>query len=344
MPASDACSRHTPRPFRLVLVLMLAGSAILPLIRANGSEPAVASPPKAGDIRTDPKLGGELVYIPSGEFWMGADNEELDRIWKERGWPDKDKPLPAGEEGPNHKVKITSGFWMGRTEVTVAQFRKFCQDTERPMPEQSIFWSKNEDWPVTNVSWDQAQAYCKWAGARLSTEAEWEYVAAAGRTGVDPNMPDKCDDAKRALFFWGNDLPTDPIGNLGDVSAANTTKRPQQVFATGLGEYNDKFGEHAPVGSFPPNAFKVFDMEGNVSEWCSDLYSSSYYKRSRPADPKGPSELSDFDMPARRVIRGPSWVSARPYQARMTARRSMEPEKASMIIGFRVVVDQPPIQ
>ncbi len=333
-----AFARLIPRLSWLAPAILLAGIASTPFVKA---EPAA---PKSGDLRTETKTGVEMVYVPSGEFWMGVDTADLDRIWQAHAWPDKEKPLPTGEEGPKHKVKLSAGFWMGRTEVTVAQFRKFCQDTERKMPEQPIFWAKNEDWPVTNVSWDLAQEYCKWSGARLPSEAEWEYAAAAGRTGIDPNTPDKCDDTKRVLFPWGNDLPTKEVGNLGDHAAVTTTKRPQQVFTTEFGEYDDKYGEIAPVGSFAPNAFKLLDMEGNVSEWCSDLYSSSYYQRSRPVDPKGPPEVPQFDMPLRRIVRGNSWQTSRPYSARMTVRRKLQPEYGSMIVGFRVVAETRPSQ
>jgi formylglycine-generating enzyme len=328
----------------MISAFLLAGFLMLPLLGARADEPAPSSAHKAGDSFKDARTGGELIYLPSGEFWMGIDLEDLNRIWKERGWPDKEKPLPTGEEGPKHKVKISLGFWMGRTEVTVGQFRKFCEHTERQLPEQPMYWAKNEDWPVTNVSWDLAQEYCKWAGARLPTEAEWEYAAAAGRTGIDPTKPDQCDDSKRSLFPWGNDVPIKPVGNLGDHAAVTTSKRPQQVFTTEFGEYDDKYGEIAPVASFPANPFKLFDMEGNVSEWCSDLYSSSYYKRSRTVDPKGPPEVAEFDMPARRVLRGNSWQTSRAYNARITVRRKLQPEYGSMLVGFRVVVDLLPRQ
>ena len=324
------------RPSWVVPTVLLAAAVTASLVKAEPSNGTVS--PKPGSIHVVAETGGELVFIPAGEFWMGVDTAELERVWKERGWPDKEKPLPAGEEGPKHKVKLSSGFWMGRTEVTVGQFRKFCRDSERSMPEQPVLWDKNENSPVTNVNWALAQEYCKWAGGRLPTEAEWEYAAAAGRTGVDPDAPDKCDDSKRALFPWGNDAAK-PVGNLGDHSAVKTQKRPQQIFTTEFGDYDDKFGEIAPVGSFPANAYNLFDMEGNVTEWCSDLYSSSYYQRSRPVDPKGPPEVPSFDMPVRRVMRGNNWVTARPFSARTTLRRKLAPEHGSMVVGFRVVHD-----
>ncbi len=317
-------------------------------------EPVPPSGPAALDVRKHPKTGAELVYIPAGEFWMGSDKEEIDRAWKDHKWPDSEKPLPPlpMEESPKHKIKLRWGYWMGQTEVTVGQYRRFCEDTEREFPEQPYFYKGKTDdnTPVTNISWYEAQDYCKWAGARLPTEAEWEYAAAAGRTGIDPQNPDKCDDSKRALFFWGNDL-SKITGNLLDV-AATQTKLIKQRTTTRLGDYDDKFGEVAPVGSFPPNPYKLFDMEGNVSEWCSDFFSTSYYKRSRPVDPKGPPEVPQFDKPDRRVFRGANWSSDIPWYFRITQRRGAFPEstdktaraKGSMILGFRVVVDYLPPQ
>jgi formylglycine-generating enzyme required for sulfatase activity len=207
------------------------------------------------------------------------------------------------------------------------------------MPEQPLWWDKNENAPVTNVSWNLAQAYCKWAGARLPTEAEWEYAARAGKTGIDAADPEKV--AVQPVFPWGDEMPSKPAINIGDQSAINTLKRPKQVFSNDFGSYDDGFPDTSPVATFPANAFKLFDMDGNVREWCSDLYSWNYYRLSRPVDPQGPPELKEGQT-ERRVIRGASWNDCWQYDLRTTRRKAMEPRDYSVIVGFRVVFDYLP--
>jgi formylglycine-generating enzyme required for sulfatase activity len=187
----------------------------------------------AGQEITGPD-GGRMVWVPPGEFDMGS-NE---------GNPD---------QRPVHHVKITRGFWLGKTEVTNAQFRAFCAATKYPFPARSV---KGDDHPVSFVCWDDAIAYCKHYGLQLPTEAQWEYAA---RGPENRRLP------------WGDRW--DPALCRSDV--------PDGPDAGTL-----------PVGSCPANASwcGALDMLGNVWEWVSDWYAAKYYASSPAQDPPGPDK------------------------------------------------------
>ena len=180
--------------------------------------------------------GLEYVWIPPGTFMMGCVPGDT---------------ACHADEKPRHRVTISSGFWMSRWEVTVEAYKKFASATERSMPPAPSF---NESWeekkhPINRVTWSDAETYCKWAGGRLPTEAEWEYAARGGREGLKY-----------------------PIGN-------ELTPQGARFRANGT----------APVGQYPANGYGLHDMSGNVREWVGDWYAGEYYQNSPSADPPGPA-------------------------------------------------------
>ena len=206
-----------------------------PVVAAQ--EPAIV---KLGTVDTNPKDGLEYVWIPPGMFQMGAVKGD-----------DKARE----DEKPRHPVTISKGLWLAKTPVTVAaykRFARFAEETRAEMPDAPEF---NPDWqkehhPIVGVHWDEAVAYCQWAGGRLPTEAEWEYAARGGKGGL--------------LYPWGN-----------EISEMNANYYPSD-------------GTSA-VGSYPANGFGLCDMAGNVREWCSDWFIKNYYSHSPGKDPQGPS-------------------------------------------------------
>lgn len=182
----------------------------------------------------NPKDGAELVLIPAGTFLMGTDSEKIDAIWKRFGWPDAWKQYVT-DELPQHRVQVPE-FWMYRYEVTVAQYRKFCQATGRKMPDAPP-WGWKDDHPIVNVDWEDAVAYCHWAGVDLPAESQWEYAARGGNTGLDGKP--------RYIFVWGDELPTGKggYGNFADESLKKANNG-----GTIFEGYDDGFPDTAPVG------------------------------------------------------------------------------------------------
>jgi len=182
-------------------------------------------------------------------------------------------------------------------------------------PSSTITGKENE--PVVQVCYTDAEAYAKWAGKRLPTEAEWEYAARAG--------------TKNATYYWGNELKP------GGKWMAN-------IFQGSFPDHNimeDRFQTTAPVKSFPANAFGLYDMEGNVWEWCSDLYRPDYYQHSKTDNPRGPADSYDPDEPGtiKHVQRGGSFLCSDDYCIRYKAgsRGKGETGSASNNLGFRCV-------
>ncbi len=196
---------------------------------------------------------------------------------------------------PVHAVTVSNFFFDAR-EVTVAQYRSFCTATGRSMPVWPS-WGWEEDNPMVYVGWGDAAAYCQWAGKRLPTEAEWEYAARGGNRS-------------QGYTYSGSNT-------IGDVAWYG---------------YNAGNRTH-PVGTKTPNELGLYDMSGNVCEWCSDWYDARYYSVSPPVDPKGPSSGTYF-----RVLRGGSWNESENFW-RVAERGRESPEVGGHGVGFRCAAD-----
>jgi formylglycine-generating enzyme required for sulfatase activity len=261
-----------------------------------------------GDKALTNSLGMKLVVIPAGKFLMGS--------------PVTEKERDPGEV--QHEVEITRPFYMGAYEVTQAQYEKVW-----PKPGaggRARFGPGSgggPDHPMENIFWHRAVEFCNRLSARpeereakrryrLPTEAEWEYACRAGTT---------------TPFHYGESLSSALANFNGNFPYGGAAKGPY-------------LRKTAKVGSYKPNAWGLYDMHGNVAEWCSDYYDPNYYKNSPRADPKGPAkgvlptDYKDFY----RVIRGGCWLDEA-RGCRSAYRYRAMPHDAYQLIGFRVVCE-----
>ena len=310
------------------------------------STPSISSTQAGGKNPMTADLGGgvkmELVWVPAGSFQMGSPDSERDLIDRQlANFEDNDSIRAMREsvkqEGPVHTVEL-DGFWMGKCEVTVAQFRQFVEaasyqtDAEKKgkslgaissglYKEQSgLNWrnpgfSQEDTHPVVHVSWNDAKAFCDWLSRkegkeiRLPTEAEWEYACRAGSTTW--------------FCFGDSDAELCRYANYCDRS--NTNGFPWQDK-----NHSDGHDKTAPVGRFQPNAWGLYDMHGNVGEWCGDWYGEKYYGSSDRKNPQGPSSGK------LRLARGGTWDYL-PQFCRSAGRGWVDPSFTGWGCGFRVV-------
>lgn len=278
---------------------------------------------KGHDLKTriNPVDKAEMVFIPGGEFIMGSNSEEIETIWKKLGWDTAEIQFTQSEQ-PAHRVQV-DGFWMYNNLVTVAQYRAFCKATGTKMPDEPSYgW--NDENPVVNVSWNDAKVYCDWAGGRLPYEAEWEYAARGGNTGIGGKT--------RTIFVWGDSLPAQPAANLADETFIKSGyyNSPGFHFFSG---YDDGFATASPVRAFPANGFGLFAMAGNVLEWCEDWYDLDYYKSSPFNNPHGPEKGE------RRILRGGAFDTT-PTITRISRRLGNFPDIRNEEKGFRCVMEK----
>ncbi|MEO8960423.1 MAG: formylglycine-generating enzyme family protein [Ginsengibacter sp.] len=361
----------------LVFTFLSCGNSKKPSALAGKNNDSTATcmmvPSRFGNTSVDSLLhfNGDttstgMVFIKGSTFMMGGDNDQA-----------------SPDEFPKHKVKV-DGFWIDATEVTNAQFQKFVEATNyittaeqkpdweemkttlppgTPKPADSLLvaaslvfrqasgpvnlndysqwwsWVKGADWrhpegpgssikgkenyPVVQVSWYDAMAYCKWAGKRLPTEAEWEFAA---RGALENN-----------IYPWGNE-------------SINVGKAKANSWGGKFPYYNDKKDNYvtsAPVKSFAANGYGLYDMAGNVWEWCNDWYDANYYKSSENTtamNPQGPDKSYDPDdiYTPKRSLRGGSFLCNDSYCSgyRVARRMKSSPDTGLEHTGFRCVKDK----
>ncbi len=256
-------------------------------------------PTKPGQTFRDKlKVGGEgplMVVIPAGRFVMDSPPDE---------------PGRSDSEGPQHEVRIAKPFALGVYAVTFDDYDRYCDATKHAKPEDRGWGRSNR--PVINVSGEEAQAYCAWLSQqtgriyRLPSEAEWEYAC---RAGTD------------TPFHFGARISTDQANFDGNSTYNGSAK----------GEYRK---QTVPVGTFPPNAFGLYDMHGNVWEWCQDAWHGNY--NGAPTD----GSAWEPGGTVARVVRGGFWRRF-PALARSAARLSLAPADRYGLIGFRVWCSAP---
>jgi len=291
-----------------------------------------------GTKQIEPSVAN-MVLIPAGTFLMGRQDR--------KGWSPMAAPEMFDDELPAHEVYVDA-FYIDKYEVTNAQFKEFVDATgyltdaentgasdvmvpisqaDVPLEGSDIGWKwiRGASWhtpegpgssiegkmnhPVIHVTWDDANAYAKWIGKRLPTEAEWEKAA---RGGTQTN------------WFWGDTL--DSSGNYANMYGEHRLDHqyPKEVY--------DGFDKTAPVGSFQPNQYELYDMAGNVFEWTADWYQYDYFNISPKDNPQGPATGSH------KVVKGGGWYICECF-LRPANREPCELKDRNHGLGFRLVLD-----
>jgi len=288
---------------------------------------------------TRARLPGDLIEIGGGPFIMGTDDEA---------------GFPEDGEGPTREVTL-SPFRIGAHAVTNAEFSRFVRATgykteaeqfgwtfvfhlfvpqstaariDRVVeitpwwwPVEGAYWAKPEGptsdlkgrgtHPAVHLSWNDASAYCDWIGGRLPTEAEWEFAARGG--------------LETRTYPWGDDLTPDGTHRCNIW---------QGTFPD-LNEESDGFVGTAPVDSFSPNGYGLYNVSGNVWEWCADWFSTDYHRTSDSRNPRGPSRGEA------KAMRGGSYLCHDSYcnRYRVAARSANTPDSSTGNLGFRLAAD-----
>jgi formylglycine-generating enzyme required for sulfatase activity len=290
----------------LFILFMMSAMGATFLSWASEKTPMNADQPKSVGIWREPVTGMEFVWVPGGCYGMGSPAGEIGRD------PD---------ESPLHDVCV-DGFWLGRTEVTNGQYRKYKANYDSGRYRGHSL--NGDDQPVVFIDWYEAKAFARWLTERnhgeyhfrLPTEAEWEYASRAETT---------------TARFWG-DNPDDTCqyANVADLTA----EREWSYWV--VHNCDDGYAVTAPVGSFEPNAFGLYDMLGNVFEWCEDIYAKDAYRRHQRKNPILTGRGSY------RVIRGGCWYSW-PDGVRSAGRSDHPPagqdqnRSRDYFLGFRLV-------
>ena len=246
-----------------------------------------------------------MVMVREGEFQMGSDSEAA-----------------AEDEKPVHTVFVDS-FFIDTHEVMVGEYRLFVEETGHPAPEwsQVELYAPTDKHPIVFVSWHDALAFATWAGKRLPTEAEWEKAARGGSVAK--------------IYPWGNLKPKGKQCNFADKNLPHYWWSDKKS--------DDGYAYTAPVGSYPENGYGLFDMAGNVLEWCLDGYDAGFYAVSEGVNPisgaNTPQEIRE-SVESNRVLRGGSWI-ATANNVRNSTRFMLMPESTNYSVGFRCVMDLP---
>lgn len=334
MPVRQSCWTTCP----VCVLLATWGATLSGCAEQNSLTVAPVAAAVAVDNRLPPginftenSLGMRLVRLPAGEFLMGAPDEDAEA---------------REDEKPQHLVRIEQPFDMGMYEVTIGQFRKFVEAanfktraeddgggyaydvaTQRLSLNHDSSWKstgfgQTDDHPVINICWHDAVAFCEWLSQvegqtyRLPTEVEWEYACRAGTT-----------------TSWSTGAEFDSIHGSGNI--CDTNLRSVYPFAKWTVPWSDGYAFTAPVGQFRPNAFGLYDMHGNVFEWCSDTWLQQDYTGKRIDDPDEKLEKGS------RIVRGGSFLSLTTF-TRSTDRVGLVDTMRNCIVGFRVVREPKP--